>query len=294
MDNSYTQRIQEVLQKNEQIGIVVGKNPTIDDMASGLALYLGLKAAQKNVSIASPTEPIVEVSSLVGINKVSTTLSGEGGDLVVTFPYKDREIEKVSYSLENGYLNIIVKAGEDGLSFTEKDVQYKRGGGGLPTLLFIVGTPRLSDLGGLFNPDALKDTTVVNIDNKADNQGFGDIVVVSPRSSSVSELMANLLEDLALPIDVDIAQNLLLGISFSTDNFQDSKTSATAFEMAAMLMKKGAMRVAGNKTRHDSLVSNSSQNQHDPIVNRKNDQRNQFFGENKQNNFINANYFNLV
>lgn len=248
MDNITANKIRDVLSQNENIAIAVGKNPTLDAMGSALALYLALKNFGKNISIACPTEPLVEISSLVGINEVKKNLEQEGGDLTVSFPYQDGEIEKVSYTLEDGFLNIIVKAGSDGLSFREKDVIYKRSGA-TPTLLFVVGTSRISDLGNLFNPEALKNTTIVNIDNKPDNQGFGDIVVVSPRFSSVSEVIANVINLLEINLDIDIAQNLLSGISFATDNFQDAKTSFLAFEMAAILMKKGAIReqMTGNK-----------------------------------------------
>lgn len=241
MDTSIAQQIQNLLQKHDKIGVVVGKNPTMDEMGAALALYLTLTAHNKTVSVAAPTEPTVEISSLVGIDKVRSELLGDGGDLIVSFPYREGEIEKVSYTLEDGFLNIVVKAGGEGLSFSEKEVRYKRAGG-LPTLLFIIGTPRLSDLGNLFDPDALKNTTVVNIDNKDSNQGFGDVVFVSPKFSSISEQMTSILSVLDNAMDVDIAQNLLSGIIFATDNFQHPKTSSQAFEMAALLMKKGAQR----------------------------------------------------
>lgn len=242
MDQSL-QKIKETLDRYQNFTIVVGRDAHIDEMGAALSLYLTLSGRQKKVSIASSKEPIVELSSLVGIDKVKTVLSKDsGGDLVVSFPYKEGEIEKVSYTLENGYLNIIVKAGVEGLSFSEQDVRYQRGTGEKIDVLFVVGTPRLSDLGDLFDPEALKDTTVVNIDNKGDNQGFGDIVYVSSKYSSVSEQVANLLSQLGLPIDVDIAQNLLSGISYATNNFQKENTSLFAFEMAAQLMRKGARR----------------------------------------------------
>lgn len=241
MNDTNLQTIKDLILKNENIGIAVGKNPNLDEMAAALALYLALKQSNKNIVIACPTQPIVEISSLVGIDKVQTNLGSGGGDLVVSFPYKEGEIDKVSYTLENGYLNIIVKAGENGLSFSEKEISYQRGGN-LPTLLFIVGTPTLSSLGSLFDPEALRNTTVVNIDNKQDNQGFGDVVIVSPKFSSVSEQITNLLNFLGFNIDIDTAQNLLSGITFATNNFQDAKTSLAAFEMAAILMKKGAIR----------------------------------------------------
>ncbi len=241
MDTSATQKIAEILQKNQTISIVVGKNARFDDMAAALSLYLSLKTDGKQVAVASPVEPLVELSSLVGINKVKTSLGSDKGDLTVSFPYEEGEIEKVSYTLENGLLNIIVKAGQNGLSFSEKDIQYKRSGGAI-SVLFVVGTPRLSDLDSLFDPEALKNTTIVNIDNKSDNQGFGDITVSSLSYSSVSEAIASILVSLSLPIDQDIAQNLLSGMSFATGNFASQKTSATAFEMAAHMLRKGAVR----------------------------------------------------
>lgn len=241
MDEQAIQSIKDVLDNNEQIAIAVGKNPTLDEMGAALALYLALDAENKRVTIASPTQPIVELSNLVGINRVKQNFESGSGDLVVSFPYKEGEIEKVSYTLENGYLNIIVKAGVDGLSFSENEVQYKRNGGSI-SVLFVVGTPRLSSLGNLFDPQNLKDTTIVNIDNKSENQGFGEVVFISPDFSSVSEMIAELLSKLGCEIDNDIAQNLMLGISFATDNFQRPNTSSLAFEMAGILLKKGATR----------------------------------------------------
>src|SRR6266566_5630360 len=126
MDNAISQKIKEAIGKSNTIGIVVGKDPSLDGMAAALSMYLLLREANKKVSIASPSEPIVEISSLVGIDKVQSSLGGEAGDLIVSFPYVEGEIEKVSYTLEDGLLNIIVKAAEQGLTFEDKDVRYTR------------------------------------------------------------------------------------------------------------------------------------------------------------------------
>ena len=242
MDNIALDKIRALLDKNEKISIAVGKNPGIDEMAASLALYLSLSASGKSVSIACPTEPIVELSSLVGIDKVQTALNGDSADLVVSFPDRG-DIEKISYTREGGLINIIVKAGKEGLSFDERDIVFKRNGSG-PNVVFIIGTPRLSDLGKVFDPENLKDTTLINIDNKSDNQGFGDIVLVSKDLSSVSENVASLISSLGLKVDIDTASNLLSGITSATDNFQNPRTSPLAFETAAILMKKGAKRTA--------------------------------------------------
>src|SRR5437868_1755471 len=171
MDNATFQRIKDLILKNQEIGILVGSNPGFDEMAAGLGLYLSIKQMGKNVTIACPTDPLVAVSSLVGIDKVQRSLSGEGGDLTVSFPYKEGEIEKVSYTLENGFLNIVVKAGEKGLSFDKSDVDFKRAGK-LPTLLFFIGIPQLADMSSIFNLDSVSSVEIVNIDNKSYNQKY--------------------------------------------------------------------------------------------------------------------------
>lgn len=255
MDNISLQKIKELLEKESNISIVVGKNPNVDDMAAALGLYLTLQTLGKNVSVACPTDPIVELSSLVGINKVKKNLqTQEGGDLVVSFPYKEGEIEKVSYTLDNGYLNIVVKAGESGLSFSEKEILFKRSNSSFAGTLFVIGTPRLSDLGNLFNPQNLKDARVINIDNKPDNQGFGDIALVNPRFSSVSEAIVNLINFCGYKMDLDAAQNLLSGISYATNNFSDPKTTALAFETAAVLLRSGAVRQKMSLPREENTL----------------------------------------
>lgn len=241
MDGFSVKELNEAIEKAKSIGIAVGEHHGIDDMAAALSLFLSLKNFGANVGISSPVEPIVELSSLVGIDKVKNNFESHDGSLVVSFPYQEGEIEKISYTMEEGLLNIVVKPSEAGLSFSEKDVIFKRIGE-QPDLLIVIGTPRLSDLGGLFNPEKLKDSTVVNIDNKNENQGYGDIAMASVKASSVSELVADIILSLNLPMDQDSAQNLMYGLVFATDNFQKPTSSPLAFEIGSILMKKGAIR----------------------------------------------------
>nr|MBI5455665.1 hypothetical protein [Candidatus Levybacteria bacterium] len=248
MDNLTFSKIKEAIEKYNSIAIATRKDPSVDEMGAALSLYLSLKTTGKAVSIATPSNPLVEVSSLVGIDEVKTNLGSESGDLVVSFPYKEGEIEKVSYTRDDNFLNIVVKAGELGLGFSEKDVKFTRGAVA-PELLFVIGSPRVSDLGNLFDVTILKDTIVVNIDNKAENQGYGDILMVSGRLSSVCEAIANLILGLNLKMDLDIAQNLMLGIATATDNFQSEHTSALAFEMAGVLLRQGALRPSNSLPR---------------------------------------------
>lgn len=235
------QRLREIFEKDGAFAIIAGESYEIDEMGAALSLYLALTSHGKDVSIASSKQPLVEVSNLVGIDRVKSSYESKNGDLVVSFPYQADEIGKVSYTLESGFLNIIVKPKENALSFGEKDVLFKRSGE-VPSVLITVGVKRLSELSSLFSIEALKDTTIVNIDKPGNNEGFGDIVIMGQGASSVSEQVANILITLAYPIDVDIAQNLMSGIIASTQDFQSSQTSSLAFEMAGILLRNGAVR----------------------------------------------------
>lgn len=235
------QRLKEILGKQGAFAIVVGSNYTIDEIGASLSLYLSLKSQGKDVSIVSSKESLVEVSNLVGIDKVKPNFESESGDLIVSFPYRDDEIGKVSYTLEGGLLNIIVKPKEGTLSFGKKDVVFKRSAE-TPTVLITVGVKRLSELSGMFDIEGLKDTTIINIDKSDSNEGFGDVVIIGQGASSVSEQVANLLLTLAIPIDPDMAQNLMSGLITATGNFQSPRTSSLAFEMAGVLLRSGARR----------------------------------------------------
>jgi nanoRNase/pAp phosphatase (c-di-AMP/oligoRNAs hydrolase) len=209
---------------------------------------------------------------LVGIDKVKQRLEGNAGDLVVSFPYKEGEIEKISYTLENSFLNIIVKAGEKGLSFNQNDIQFKRSTGS-SKVIFTIGFSRISDLEDTISVEGLSSVTVINVDNKDDNERFGDIVLVSG-NLSISEGIASLISNLNLKIDVDASQNLLSGIIEATNNFQNSRTSPLALEMSAYLMKNGAARAQKSITikeenilEEQPVIRSSSDNKNKTDVN---------------------------
>lgn len=279
MDNQLLQNLKNAIEKSDQIAVAVGQNPSVDQMAGALSVYLTLQNAGKQVSVVSASEPLVEISNLVGIDRVKTTYSSDSGDLVVSFPYNEGEIEKVSYTMDDNFLNIVVKAGENGLTFNESDVRYTRGATA-PSMLFVIGTPSMSELDRVFSPQLLDGVTTVNIDNHAENQGYGDIVLVSPRFSSLSEQVADLLLTLGYEFDVDVAQNLMSGIIQATNNFQNANTTYLAFEIAAILMKKGAVRSAGrpvSEQRGQQFQGNR------PQMNQPRPQQQQNRGGNQQN-----------
>ncbi len=231
---------EKLLSAATSIGVVVDQSHTLDMMAAGLSLFLSLQSAGKNVQIISKKEPTVEISNLVGINKVKSQFEGKAKTLTIALPYKEGEIEKVSYNIEGEKLNINLFAMPDAsISFAESDVQYIRKGSA-PDLIIAVGVPRLEFLQNIVQIN--EDTKIVTIGTKQFNNPYGDIMYVNSNFSSFSEIVCEMLKSVSLPMDVDVAQNLLDGISFATKNFSIPQTSVFAFDAAAVLMSQGARR----------------------------------------------------
>lgn len=241
MDTNALSQIRDLIARSNNVAIVVSANPSVDQMAGALALSLSMNAQNKKAYVISPTNALVEHSSLVGIDRVKGPGEGGNGDLVVSFPYREGEIDKVSYTIDGDSLNIVVKAGEKGLTFQESDVQFKRGAD-KPDMVISVGVASLAQLSAIFPEDVLSSVTLLNIDNVSTNEGYGNVVLVSAKFSSLSEQVADLLLNLGMELDIDVAQNLMIGLTDATSNFQDTKTSYLAFEIASILIKRGAVR----------------------------------------------------
>lgn len=220
--------LRETLTRQDKILVLVKKEPTQDALAAATSLYLSLVSATKKVIIACPTGPLVENASLVGINKITKTIPTEGSDLTIVLPYQKGKVEKISYNIEGDSIHLVVKAGKDGLGFDTRDIKFAKTGGASSSLVFLVGVQNPTvDLGELYSEDLFRKAKIVNIPN--DFTGFS--------TSSLSEVVASLLRAASLPIDVDIAANLIQGIRWATNNFQNDKTSPIAFEMTGLLMR---------------------------------------------------------
>lgn len=240
------------LAEAQDVGIVISERQDLDKIGAALGLFLSLQTAGKNIQVVSKREPIVEYSSLVGIDKVKKKFDGTVKTLTISFPYREGEIEKVSYNIENDRLNVNLFATDAGVNFREEDISYIRKGS-TPSLIFAFGVARIEDLESVL--DLSTHPKIINIDTNPGNTKYGDILYVEPSFSSLSEIVSRMIEDLRLPRDLDNSQNLLDGIIQATHNFSSPRTSSYAFEEAGYLMRSGAKREKG---RQDAFVKQQS------------------------------------
>lgn len=248
------QNLQSLLTQGASVGVIASEKQNIDILSAALSLHFVLQDSGYSSQVISKKDPIVEHSFLVGIDQLKKSFGGITKSLVVSFPYVEGEIEKVSYNIEGDRLNVNLFGTDQGIKFEEKDVKYVRQGSS-PQIVITVGVQNISEIEDLIDSASTK---IINIDNNVGNALFGDIVLVDAQYSSLSEVVARMSIDLGLQIEFDVAQNLLDGISFATSNFSSQKTSPLAFEMAGVLMQKGAVRKdmkAGRSQSADTSLS---------------------------------------
>jgi len=218
--------------------ITFPNNPSQDSVAAALSLYLSLKQSGKNVHIVSSTLPIVRDSHLVGLDKIKTEVGGN--NLVITLNVPEDRVDKVTSNTEGGHLNLIINPREGSAAITDKDVIFSYSGG-VADLLIIVGAADLKDIGALAEKEneLFSKSPIANISNQVGS--FGSINITDP-SSSNSELVTALLKELALPMDIDIANNLMRGIEAATEGLSSPNMTADTFEALAVLYRTGARR----------------------------------------------------
>lgn len=236
--------IKQILDSSQEILILLRRDPVFDAVSSGLAFFLSLSSSGKRVSIACPSPMTVEFNRLVGIDKVSQSLADGGRNLIVSFPYVEGSIEKVSYNIENDVFNLVIEPREGYPTITPEKLSYSFGGGTYDCIITI-GVTTLAELDSIYfqNQKLFSEKPVVNIDINPANTRFGKINTVEQNYSSYCELVTNLINVLNLRFDADIATNLLAGITYATNNFMSSSSGVSAFETAAILMRSGARRL---------------------------------------------------
>jgi hypothetical protein len=121
-------RVQKLLETKSVFSICLPANPTLDGVAAATALYLGLSKLGKTVYLASDFE-VNGQYDLIGTDKIQNALSSQGNNLVVSFPYQEGAIDKVTYNIEGNLFNLVIQPKEGYEKLDPSQVQYRTTGG---------------------------------------------------------------------------------------------------------------------------------------------------------------------
>lgn len=236
--NDQLQELKTKLGTAQTVLLTIPENPSQDIVAATLAFYLSLKESGKAVSVVASTAPVVRDSHLVGLDKIGTDVGGS--NLVITLDVPENAIDKVTSNTEGGHLNLIVNPAKGFAPITEANIKFGYSGAAAD-LVIVIGAADLKDVGALAEKEneLFAKERIVNLSNQVGS--FGSVNLTDP-SSSNSELITALLKELGLPMDIDIANNLMRGIEDATSGLSSPNMTADTFEALAILYRTGARR----------------------------------------------------
>jgi hypothetical protein len=241
MNQEIIPRIAEVIGKNQAGVILLPPNPSLDAAAAATALYLSLNSGLKNISLVCDNPKLKY--DLIGIDKIQSDLTISGDNLVISFPYIDGAIDKVDYNIQDQSFNLIITPRPNSPKLDPQQVKFSYIGG-LINFIIVLDCPTLNSLGQVYseNKNQFQGKELINIDRHLTNNNFGSINYVDKSTSSLSQMIFQLLTETNLPIDKDIASNLYYGIAAATNNFTSYSTNADTFEAVAKLLRVGAIK----------------------------------------------------
>lgn len=208
-------QFKSLLDSAHQIAILLPKTPKFDAVAAALGLKLSLEQAGKPAQVICPDSMTVGFHRLVGADTVTTSAGSK--NLVITFPGQTENVDKVSYNVENGVLQLVITPKNGAVGLDARKLQFVSGGSNVD-LVIIIGIGE---------------------------SGFPDAKQFHLDGDNLSELVTLLLYELHMPINPDAASNLMQGIEAASHNFTSHVVTADTFEAAAQLLRQGARR-AGN------------------------------------------------
>lgn len=232
------QGFKTAIDQSKSILVCLPSQPNQDVVAASLALYLSMRSYGKQVLPIASSKPLVRDSHLVGLDKITADVGGN--NLVITFNLPEDAVDKVTSNTEGGHLNLVISPKKDSPAIKAEDLRFGYSGADAD-LIIVVGAASLSDIGPLAEKEyeLFSRAKLVNYGNKPGT--YGAVNLTDP-SSSNSELTTAVLQELHLPLDSDIANNLMVGIESATNGLSSADMTADTFEALAVLYRVGARR----------------------------------------------------
>lgn len=244
------------ISKSQLILILVNINSGIDGLAAGLGLHLSLEKLGKKTAIMAKAPSVGDAQKLYGVDKIGKFKGSK--NLVIVIDNAIETIDRVSHFLDGEKLKLILHVfpqssgiSQNQISFEEESIK--------PDIVFAIGFKTEDELKTEIAHVQNIDSTswLINISLRDLGQLLAQVNLFNENAASLCEITADLINQLALPVDEDIAYNLYTGISEATSMFSPVLTGPLSLEVAGRLLKFGAGRASLAQNRQSSAQINS-------------------------------------
>ncbi|MCD4705023.1 hypothetical protein K8R66_03015 [bacterium] len=235
------QQISRAIDSSKNILLLAPLNYSGDCLASVLGFYnyLTENKRDKNIDFILPQKP-KKIHSFLSKIYDAKFEADKLRRLVFSIDTTKVKVKEIDYSEDGDKLNIFLTSSPTELKPQDVSVFFKN----YYDLIIIFNSPDLKSLGKVFSdyPNFFHQTPIINIDNQAANERYGQINFVDLAPSSVSEQMFNFLSLNKKFISRDVAQCFLTGLISATKGFSNDKVTPKSLEVASKLIDLGADR----------------------------------------------------
>jgi hypothetical protein len=228
-------QLQDLFANAKDILIITREQPSIDGLASSLALYNQLSTARdlqgkaKRVVMAIAGRNGTQYSLLPGHDKIVSEL-GLRDFVIGVNGYVENAIENVNWYVDKGRLNVVFKSNPMvPMQFDLKNLDPFYAGANFDVVV-VVDTAQPTDLGNAYrqDPGMYSELPVVNISKDPANTRFGRVNIVDTTVGSVAELCYQLSQIIRLPLSSEVAGLFALGIQAGTNKMQNKGAQTDA------------------------------------------------------------------
>lgn len=221
--------------------IVLREAPSVDDVATALALVAILKKWNKPADIVSSGGPAPRSLAFLAGPSVKSDLPNVRS-LTVQLNVAKTKVDELSYAVEGDELRIHITP-KNGV-WTNEDVKVATSAYRYD-LIVMIGVPDMPSLGRFANDyaDFIFQTPIVNLDHSPSNEHYGHLNIVDISAVANGEVAYEILSRIDEQIvDEYVATCFLTGMVAKTKSFKTPNVSPKTLKVVGSLMNAGGRR----------------------------------------------------
>lgn len=224
------------LKGSQNVLVTVSKDPSADQLAAAIGLTLALNKLDKHASAVFSGQVPSTIEFLRPEDTLETTTDSLRDFIIALDKSK---ADKLRYKVEDQVVRIFITPYRTSIS--EKDLDFSQGDFNVDIVIALgVQDQQHIDEAIQAHGRILHDAAVAVLALEG-NPELGTLNIVDPRASSLSEMVASLVEALDHNLfDEQIATALLTGIVACTDRFSNDRTTPKTMSTSSILMAAGA------------------------------------------------------
>jgi len=236
------QQIQSILEKSRHILITFPSHDNGEAASSALALKIFLEKQNKQVDIVSDGFVLPKnLSFLPSANKIKSAIS-HLQKFIIKVDVTNAPIDTISYDIKDNFLSVYLtpRSGlitRNELRTAQSTYKYD--------LIVSLNSPDKESLGETYlnNTDLFFRTPVINIDNRPNNEHYGQINLINLTASGSNEIIyQTFLQWNESKVTPEIATALLTGLIIATQSFKSANVNPNTLKYASQLMSLGGER----------------------------------------------------